>query len=99
MSEENTNILLRKVKDVYCQNCYRSSHCDNILTLALYPDGLPSGEKPEVCKYCRCDTCKSNIYKREHISKFYTGDGVYIHCPKGRPDRIEDDGTLTYFKK
>ena len=100
MSEdkEPINALLKK-GDVHCQNCFRISHCGNALHLALYPKLLPAGEKFEVCKYCRCDTCKSDIYKREDIYKFYAGDGVYIHCPKARPDRIEDDGTLTYFKK
>ena len=96
--EVNKNILL-KSGYVYCKNCFRVSHCGNALHLALYPEHLPADEKLEVCNYCRCDTCKSDIYKREHISKFYTGDGVYIHCPNGKPDRIEDDGTLTYFKK
>ena len=98
MSEEPINHLLKK-GDVYCFNCNRQSHCGNALHLALYPENLPADEKLEVCNYCRCDTCKSDIYKREHISKFYTGDGVYIHCPNGKPDRIEDDGTLTYYKK
>jgi deoxycytidylate deaminase len=95
--EANINPLL-KTGDVYCQNCGRVSHCVNAITLVLNPETLPA-DQVLVCKHCRCDTCKSDIYKREDISKFYAGDGTYIHCPNGKPDRIEDDGTLTYYQK
>ena len=99
MAEDKANIhTLLKKGDVHCKNCRRVSHCGNALTLALHPY-LMDANKVEVCKFCRCDNCKSHIYKREHISKFYAGDETYIHCPNGRPDRIEDDGTLTYYKK
>mgnify|MGYP001443944367 FL=1 len=99
MAEDKANIhTLLKKGDVYCQNCGRVSHCGNALTLALIPE-LMDANQVEVCKFCRCDNCKSDIWKREHISDFYAGDGTYIHCPNGKPDRIEDDGTLTYYQK
>ena len=99
MAEDKANIhTLLKKGDVHCKNCRRVSHCGNALTLALIPE-LMDANQVEVCKFCNCDTCKSDIWKREHISKFYAGDGTYIHCPNGRPDRIEDDVTLTYYKK
>lgn len=91
MAEDKANIhTLLKKGDVHCKNCRRVSHCGNALTLALIPE-LMDANQVEVCKFCNCDTCKSDIWKREHISKFYAGDGTYIYAPGGKPKWLEWD--------